>query len=253
MSMGLCVALVGAESTGKTTLALSLADRLGEMTGLRCTAVGEYLREWCDARGRTPRADEQQAIAEEQQRRIDAALRQHDLVIADTTPLMTAVYSELLFGDGSLYGFALQSHQGYALTLLTALDLPWEHDGLRDGPHVREPVDRAVRAALLRTGMAWSVVSGVGEVRIASALNALTPLLLSRRPDAGGGLFTRLQSRQAAMPAWQWVCEKCDVPDCEHRALKQNRPQAERWAAPELGLAPSGGDCGTPQSGADSQ
>lgn len=226
MSSGLCIALVGAESTGKTTLALSLAARLGEMTGLRCTAVGEYLREWCDARARTPRAEEQQAIAEEQQRRIEAALQQHELVIADTTPLMTAVYSELLFGDPSLYGLALRAHQGYALTLLTALDLPWTPDGhQRDGPHVREPVDRAVRAALLRAGVAWSVVSGAGEARVASALDALTPLLLSRRPDAGGGLFTRLQSRQAAMPAWRWVCEKCDVPDCEHQALKQKLRQ----------------------------
>jgi nicotinamide riboside kinase len=226
MSSGLCVALVGAESTGKTTLALSLAARLGEVTGLRCAAVGEYLREWCDARGRTPRAEEQQAIAEEQQRCIEAALQQHDLVIADTTPLMTAVYSELLFDDPSLYGFALQAHRGYAITLLTALDLPWTPDGhQRDGPHVREPVDRAVRAALLGAGLDWSVVSGAGESRVASALNAITPLLLSRRPDAGSGLFTRLQSREAAMPAWQWVCEKCDVPDCEHQALRHNRPQ----------------------------
>jgi nicotinamide riboside kinase len=226
MSGGLCVALVGAESTGKTTLALSLAARLGQMTGLRCAAVGEYLREWCDARGRTPRAEEQQAIAEEQQRRIDAALQRHEIVIADTTPLMTAVYSELLFGDRSLHGFALQAHRGYAITLLTALDLPWTPDGhQRDGPHVREPVDRAVRAALLGAGLAWSVVSGAGEARIACALDALTPLLMSRRPDAGAGLFTRLQSREAAMPAWQWVCEKCDVPDCEHQALKQRLVQ----------------------------
>jgi hypothetical protein len=88
---------------------------------------------------------------------------------------------------------------------------------------VREPVDRAVRAALLRAGVAWSVVSGTGEARIASALDAITPLLLRHHPGAPG-LFTRLQEREAAMPRprWQWVCEKCDVPECEHAA----RPRA---------------------------
>jgi nicotinamide riboside kinase len=220
MNTGVCIALVGAESTGKTTLAAALGARLGEMSGLRCAVVAEYLREWCNARGRTPRAEEQQAIAEEQQRRIETALQQHDLVIADTTPLMTAVYSELLFGDASLYPYALQAQRACALTLLTSLDVPWEHDGLRDGPHVREPVDRAVRAALLRAGVAWSVVSGDGEARIDAALDAVTPLLL-RRPLPRAGLLTRLQSREAAMPAWQWVCETCDVPDCEHAALRQ--------------------------------
>jgi hypothetical protein len=148
-------------------------------------------------------------------------------VIADTTPLMTAVYSELLFGDASLFGAALQAHAAYSLTLLTALDLPWIADGhQRDGPHVREPVDRAVRAALLRAGVAWSVVSGTGEARVASALNAITPGLL-RRAAPHGGLFTRLQARQAAMPDWRWVCEKCDVPDCEHASLRGAPPSSE--------------------------
>jgi nicotinamide riboside kinase len=221
-SGGLRVGIVGAESTGKTTLALTLADRVADMTGLRCVAVAEYLREWCDSHERTPRADEQRAIADEQQRRIEAAARLHDVVIADTTPLMTAVYSELLFEDTSLYEAALQAQRACALTLLTALDLPWVADGhQRDGPHVREPVDRAVRAALLRSGVAWSIVSGGGETRVASALDAITPLLLRRFDSPRNGLFTRLQSRQAAMPPWKWVCEKCDMPDCEHASLRK--------------------------------
>ena len=40
---------------------------------------------------------------------------------------------------------------------------------------------------------------------------------LGRIAAQGSGLFTRLAARNAAQPAWQWVCEKCDVPDCEHR------------------------------------
>ncbi len=70
--MGTVIALLGAESTGKTTLAHALALELRAL-GRRAVVVGEYLREFCDLQRRTPRADEQAAIADEQWRRITAA------------------------------------------------------------------------------------------------------------------------------------------------------------------------------------
>ncbi|MFO1220508.1 MAG: ATP-binding protein [Burkholderiaceae bacterium] len=181
MSPGLVIAIVGAESTGKTRLARELAGALGAQAGLATTWVPEVLREWCDAHGRTPRADEQAAIAREQQARIDAAAAAHDVVIADTTALMVAVYSQLLFADDSLRGYALEQQRRVALTLLTAVDLPWEADGLiRDGPHVRAPVDAIVRAWLADAGVDWSVVSGHGEARLQCALDAVAPHLRAR-------------------------------------------------------------------------
>ena len=69
---GCVIALLDAESTGKTELARALTQRLQER-GIATTMVGEYLREWCNREGRTPRPDEQHAIADEQTRRIDAA------------------------------------------------------------------------------------------------------------------------------------------------------------------------------------
>lgn len=221
MSSATVIAIVGAESTGKTSLARALADHLPSHTGLSCVWVSELLREWCDAEGRTPRPEEQTAIAEGQARRIADAAQGHDLVIADTTALMTAVYSDLLFDDRTLYPAALQAQRTYDLTLLTALDLPWQADGLqRDGPHVRAPVDAKVRAALAGGRIGYSVVSGFGDARLDNALNAITPLLLAR-PARRDGLFTRLQRREAEQPAWRWVCDACDVPECEHAALQR--------------------------------
>jgi len=217
---GQVIAIVGAESTGKSMLATALAARVVEATGLACVAVGEVLREWCEREGRTPRIDEQREIAVEQQHRIDAAAAMHDVVVADTTPLMTAVYSQLLFDDPSLLPMAVAAHQQAALTLLTALDLPWVPDGLqRDGAHVRVPVDHAVRALLGQHGLAWSVVGGHGAARLEQAFDAATPLLASLAP-AHAGLFTRLAAREAAMPVWRWVCDTCDVPDCEHAIMR---------------------------------
>ena len=217
---GRLIAILGAESTGKSVLAAALADRIGKLTGLRCACVGEYLREWCEREARTPRDDEQLGIATEHRRLIDDALAVHDIVVADTMPLMVAVYGQILFKDSSLVSMAIEAQRGAAITLLTALDLPWVPDGhQRDGEHVRVPVDAALRSLLTQHGLGWSVVGGQGGARLDSAFDAVTPLL-ARLAGPSAGLFTRLAAREAAMPAWRWVCEKCDVPDCEHAALK---------------------------------
>ena len=101
--------------------------------------MGEWLRHWCEREGRTPRPDEQAGIAEHQHRLIDAAAAAHDLVVCDTTALMTAVYSGLLFNDHSLEAYAITQQRRCALTLLTALDIAWVADGLqRDGPRSEE-------------------------------------------------------------------------------------------------------------------
>ncbi|MDP1900913.1 MAG: ATP-binding protein [Rubrivivax sp.] len=172
------VAIVGAESTGKTALARALAERLGPLTGLRCAWVGEWLRQWCEQEQRTPRVDEQRAIARQQHALIDAAAARCDLLICDTTALMTAVYSAMLFDDHSLVAYAIEEQRRCELTLLTALDLPWVADGLqRDGPQVRQPVDTRVRTLLAAHRLPWSLVSGQGEQRVESALAAVLPLL----------------------------------------------------------------------------
>jgi nicotinamide riboside kinase len=223
MNEAFVVAIVGAESTGKTQLARDLARALAQHTELTAAWVPEVLREWCDTHGRTPRADEQAAIAHEQQARIDAAAATHRVVVADTTALMTAVYSRLLFADDSLRDWAIAQHRRLSHTLLTALDLPWQPDGLqRDGPHVRMPVDALVREWLIAAGLEWSVVSGEGHARLQSALDALAPRLRAW-PAPGRGLFMRLAARNAAPLARPWFCESCDSPECEHALLMQQR------------------------------
>lgn len=216
----LLIAIVGAESSGKSTLAQDLTLRLSDATGLRCTAVPEHLRAWCEAAGRTPREHEQHSIAAAQTALIDAAAACNDIVVCDTTALMTAIYSQYLFKDDSLLAAALAFHRRCLLTLLNALDLPWVADGLqRDGPQVSGPVDALIRQALLSAGLGWSVVAGQGPARVNAALNAITPLLKGK-PSPKQGLFSRLCDRQDALPEWVFACENCDVPECEHQALR---------------------------------
>ena len=204
MAHATVVALLGAECTGKSTLAEQLTVHFS-VQGLRCALVAEYLREFCERVGRTPFQHEQHAIAQEQSRRVRDAAQDHDLVFADTTALMTAVYSDWVFADTSLYASALADQAGYGLTLLTALDLPWQADGIqRDGPQVREPVDGKIRGALVQAGLAWSVVAGTGPARLNAAIAAVD---------------RHLQGPPANSPRWRWVCAKCDDGDCEAHAL----------------------------------
>jgi len=217
MAKTLRVAIVGAESTGKTTLAQTLAVRLAADTGQRVAWVPEVLREWCAQVGRTPQAHEQASILRAQHERIEQATARHDWVVCDTTALMTAVYSRLVFGDHSLDERAMALHARMDATLLTALDLPWVADGLqRDGPQVREPVDAALRGLLTVHRLPFAVVGGTGAQRVDNAMAALAPLLRAKPPRAEG-LFTQLARGRPA--ARGWACECCDG-DAEKALLR---------------------------------
>lgn len=110
----------------------------------------------------------------EQTRRIAAAARQHAVVVTDTTALMTAAYSEVLFQDRSLRPDALSAHAACAVTLVMRPDLPWQDDGLfRDGPQARQPVDEWLITTLESSGVPYASVRGLGDARLENALSAL--------------------------------------------------------------------------------
>ena len=200
------IAILGAECTGKSTLAQALTEQLqAQYPGT--VWVAEYLREWCDSHGRTPQPQEQAAIAAEQMRRVQAQAHA-PLLLTDTAPLMTAIYSDLLFNDPSLYPQALAQHRLFDLTLVTGLDLPWVADGLqRDGVAMRARVDSQLRALLQRHGLGYSTVYGQGEARARNACQAIRYALGAPRP-------------RVSRSAWSWPCEKCSDPQCEHRLFQ---------------------------------
>jgi nicotinamide riboside kinase len=201
------IAIVGAESTGKSTLAKALEAHLNAC-GIEVHRVAEYLREWCDVHQRTPRRDEQHHIAQTQINRIREA-PSNSVLIADTTPLMTAVYSHLVFNDTSLDSMACTHHAHFDITLLTGLDLAWQSDGLqRDGEHVREPVDQKIREFLTQARLPFQVVYGIGAQRLENALYGIA--------QQAPAWAQRLR-RQATPPRWHGPCETCGDGDCEHR------------------------------------
>lgn len=179
------IAILGAECTGKTMLLADMAAHL-RARGARVSVVDEVLRQWCAAQGRTPRADEQAAIMHAQIAAVDAAVdatARCDYLLCDTTPLVTAVYSDLLFGDHSLYPVAVAQQRRYQLAFLAEPDLPWLADGIqRDGPAARDQVDRRLREVLQAHALPVYPVCGLGAARLASATAALAQSQASSAP-----------------------------------------------------------------------
>jgi nicotinamide riboside kinase len=212
MAQPLKIAVLGAECTGKSSLVAALQAHW-QVSGAKVLVAPEALRQWCDQHKRTPLAHEQEAIAQAQ-----AELAENttdaDYLIADTSPLMTAIYSDVLFQDPSLYPFALSHQRIYQHTLVVGLDLPWQADGIqRDGSAMRERIDTRLRDVLQREGLAFSMVYGQGPQRLAGALAVLEP-----------GASTMPQARSN----WRWLCDKCSDADCEHRLFSDLQATAMR-------------------------
>ncbi len=212
MAQPLKIAVLGAECTGKSSLVAKLQAHW-QARGAQVVVVHEVLRIWCDEHGRTPLAHEQKAIAQAQAGLAESA-PDADYLITDTSPLMTAIYSDVLFQDPSLYPFALSHQRIYQQTLVAGLDLPWQADGIqRDGPAMRERIDARLREVLQRQGVGFSMVYGHGPQRLAGALAVLEP-----------GASTMPQARSN----WRWLCDKCSDADCEHRLFSDLQATAMR-------------------------
>ena len=217
------IALLGAESTGKTSLCKGITQAL-KAQGLDVTAVPETLREWCDANGRTPQAHEQAAIARQHAERIFSISK--GWVIADTSPLMTAIYSDYIFQDKSLYAQALSQQAQFDLTLVMGLDVAWVEDGLqRDGAHVREPVDNLLRQALQSAQLPFKVIYGKSDARLTAALMAIREGVGELSADLGQHLasYQAIQTQRDESQyglnkgTMAWRCDLCSDAECEHK------------------------------------
>lgn len=186
------IIVVGAESTGTTTLSLDLAD------SLNARWVPEYGREytelWAEAHGgmeflRWDNGDFE-AIATVQNRLEENAAGSTKLyqpvVVADTDALATGIWRRRYMT--SLGGPpALREHESHyrpirdrALYLVTDhKGVPFEQDGIRDGEHLRAQMTAEFVKTLEAMHQPWALVSGTREERLAIAERLAYPLLLN--------------------------------------------------------------------------
>ena len=179
------IAFVGAECSGKSTLAQSLADAFSKE--YPSAYVPEYLRLFVDQENRTPRPDEQVCIAIEQQSLerslANDLIKQHSnpdfvLLFCDTTPLMTCIYSEVVFGGSNPELLKIAHAHDYDLTIFTQNDFPWQEDGLqRDGPVAQTKVHFRVKARLEELQIPYQSAFGDKELRLQKTQDSVRALI----------------------------------------------------------------------------
>lgn len=169
------VCLLGGESSGKTTLAKALADRLGEPW------VPEYGRElWERQGGRLDEPDLLHIAQEQVSRERKAARAARRVLVCDTSPLTTLFYAQAMFGRADPALDALAGRP-YALHLLCEPDFPFVQDGTRQGDAFRRRQHAWYLREAAARGLPLLRMCGTPDRRVAQVLRALG------LPDAPAG------------------------------------------------------------------
>jgi len=164
------VCILGGESSGKTTLAQALATRL------ETAWVAEYGRELWEAQDGVLAYDDLLKIGREQLLReaqaAAATTTAQRWLVCDTSPLTTWFYCNEMFGRCEAELAQLADHR-YDLVLLCAPDFPFIQDGTRRDDSFRLRQDAWYRTELARRGIAFVVLEGPLEKRLADAVRVL--------------------------------------------------------------------------------
>ncbi|MGA5494866.1 AAA family ATPase [Streptomyces cinereoruber] len=189
------VVVLGAESTGTTTMALALADHYRRRGGVwaRTRYVPEYGREYSELKLAELRAERPGAtwpdvvfrssdfpvIAQRQAELEEEAARDGSPVLfCDTDAFATTIWHERYMGTTSPGTGEVAARGRQHLWLLTDhRGVDFEDDGLRDGEHLRPWMTARFLTQLAHSGRRTVVLTGPHEERLATAVAAVDALL----------------------------------------------------------------------------
>lgn len=172
------VAVLGAESTGKTTLCRDLAAHFD------CPWVPEYMRTYLQAKwddeqltctweDLLPIAQGQIKLENKLAEEATQTFDNNRYLFCDTSLFELMVYSNWYYGDCPevLTQAALVHH--YDLILLTDVDTPWVADDLRDSPHQRDEISAYFADQLTAYNKPFQSIGGDRAVRVQQVVKLL--------------------------------------------------------------------------------
>ncbi|UJP66108.1 AAA family ATPase [Mongoliitalea daihaiensis] len=168
------VVIIGPESTGKSTLAQQLAAYF------QCPWVPEFAREYLDALDRSYTFGDLLPIAKGQLDSEDQLAEQaKNILICDTDLHVIKVWSEHKYGKLDAWVDEQVQKRVYDLYLLTAIDIPWEEDPMREHPDpaMREYFWNLYLRLIAQTGIPYEVIAGDMDVRLEKSINAIEHVL----------------------------------------------------------------------------
>ncbi len=167
------IAIVGPESTGKSTITQQLARHYQTLW------VPEYARYYCAALTRPCDLQDEINMFHGQCALEDSilAITERELLFCDTTFLTVKIWSDEMFGETPPVVLEALPLYHYDLYLLMDIDLPWQEDPLRDFPHKREHFMQVWHQELKALNANYVVIEGV-ENRLQNAINMVDNFLL---------------------------------------------------------------------------
>ena len=173
------IAILGAESTGKTTLCRDLAARFGSLW------VPEYMRTYLQAKWDNeqltctwddllPIAQGQIALENKLAIQLSEVADNNHYLFCDTSLFELMAYSNWYYDDcpAALTHAALSHH--YDLILLTEVDTPWVADDLRDSPHQRDEISDYFASQLTHHNKPFHRIGGDRDERVQQVANWLS-------------------------------------------------------------------------------
>ncbi len=170
------VAIIGAESTGKTTLASTLAKHY------QTNWVPEYARTYCDGKlfsdYSTWRTEEFTHIAVMQLQMEDMlAQSANRVLLCDTDPFATSVWHFRYMGTEAPQVLQLASIRHYDTYLLTDDAIPFVQDGTRDGEHIRHQMHQWFIERLNASRRPYTIICGDLDTRVKQGIRVIDQLL----------------------------------------------------------------------------
>lgn len=162
------IALLGAESTGKTTLARSLALRF------QTVWVPENAREYMNIHPGAYSMQDIEEISKEQlaqEKRLQSSANQ--VLIVDTELIISKVWCVDVFGTCPAWIEEEILKHKYDLYLLTANDLPWVADPVRVNAQRRDYFFNWYKRELENYNLPYEIVTGRYEARLLSAITSI--------------------------------------------------------------------------------
>lgn len=162
------IAVVGPESTGKSTMSAYLAEHYDTVW------VPEYARGYCEKLTAPPTwQDEINMFTGQVALETELLPKANKLLICDTTFITVKIWSDHTFGRSPQEVLDELPKRPYDLYLLLNIDLPWEDDPLRDFPHLREHFMNVWYKELDELNANYVLIEGAGPERYERAVAAV--------------------------------------------------------------------------------